>query len=1081
MFGLVARCRVRKPVDYTQNLNRLRLQVVKARTYSFGYWLRRRRKALDLTQRALAQAVSCSEDAIRKVEADERRPSRRLAERIADRLAIPVEERAAFLDAARALHSTGALAVDEGPVEAGVDSQRTLAATRGLPAQTPGVLSPDRSSAAVFVGRHEELAALQRLFESMRSGQGVMAILAGEPGIGKTRTAHELAVYAVAHGAVVLWGRCHESAGAPSYWPWVQAIRAYLRDRSTDELRIELGASAASISEIVEEIRDRLPDLKFVAALEPEAARFRLFDAIATLLQNIGRRAPVVLILDDLHWADQSSLRLLEFVAGELKRGRLLLLGTYRDAEISRKHPLSHALAEVVRHGAVHRTTLRGLSRDDVARFIASMWPPSALPDGLVEAVYRQTEGNPLFVTEVVRLLVQEERSRVDAASDDANWWVRIPEGVRQVIGRRLDRLSERCNQALSIAAVIGRQFTLNQLAVLIDDASESQLLDLLDEAIAAHVIEEVPRAIDQFQFTHALIGETLAEELSSTRRVRLHAQIGQALETLYGTEVVQHAAEVAHHFAQAAMLIGTEQLIRYSVLAGERALATHAYEEALTHFEQAMAAKESKPTDAETAAILFGSGRAQLATLERHRFRDAVATLHHSFDAYVKVGDLRGALDVADYSLPDFPGFDVAMASVIQRAIESVPPDSKEIGRLLSRRGRVVGMQAGDYEGAASAFADARGIARRLSDVALEMRILVSAAYVDFFHRRYAESIRKGLDALAMAADVDDLQAEVTARYWIACARRDTGDLPGMKKEVLEIVGRSERLSHRFWRAGACWLGENNHRLNGEWDEARRYSDQGLAISPRDFRLHATRALLEYETGEFDQGYRRLEQLVEIMRLTPPDAAPEYSFVALTVPIASSISGDRRLMHEARAAANQVLSTPGATPVARLLSQVGLALSAVQEADRGAAGELYAALGSPCEVMPPPGSISFDRLLGRLASVMGDYHAATAHFERASTDCQRGGYLPEQAWVAYDLAHCLIAHGSSTDLSRAEALTGDAYSIASALRMRPLMERASALQRDLVALNLARPSPQINPSPARSSPPGRPSRGPSH
>lgn len=204
------------------------------RTYSFGYWLRRRRKALDLTQRALAQAVSCSEDAIRKIEADERRPSRRLAERIAERLAIAPEERAAFLDAARAARaarSAGQLVVDDDPIEPSTAFETSVAPVPDSTESVPSTgHSLERLPGGLFVGRHKEVAALKAVFDEVAVGHGRLAMLAGEPGIGKTRTSNELATYAATRGALVLWGRCYEGGGAPSYWPWVQAIRAHVRD-----------------------------------------------------------------------------------------------------------------------------------------------------------------------------------------------------------------------------------------------------------------------------------------------------------------------------------------------------------------------------------------------------------------------------------------------------------------------------------------------------------------------------------------------------------------------------------------------------------------------------------------------------------------------------------------------------------------------------------------------------------------------------------------------------------------------------------------------------------------------------------
>ena len=277
----------------------------------------------------------------------------------------------------------------------------------------------------------------------------------------------------------------------------------------------------------------------------------------------------------------------------------------------------------LTRERLFQRVLLRGLSQLDVGRFIevaAGVDPPS----GLTEAVHTQTEGNPLFVTEVVRLLVQEGELSSESATRDS-WTVRIPEGVREVIGRRLNRLSQRCNGTLTIASVIGREFELRQLGPLIEDISEDRLLDVLEEALSARVIEELLQAVGRYQFTHALIQETLSQELTRTRRVRLHARIAEALEKLFGDTAEDHATELAHHFVQAEAVLGTEKLIMYSLLAGEEALSAYAWAEALAHFERGMAAKgllavnAGAPADAEAAALLFGLGRAQAGTLPRH------------------------------------------------------------------------------------------------------------------------------------------------------------------------------------------------------------------------------------------------------------------------------------------------------------------------------------------------------------------------------------------------------------------------------------------------------------------------------
>ena len=510
----------------------------------------------------------------------------------------------------------------------------------------PG-LSPFRDT---FVGRQRELTDLKAALDHSISGQGHLVMLAGEPGIGKTRTAQELASYAETRGTQVLWGRCYEEEGAPPYWPWVQLIRSYIQEPTPKQLQGEMGPGAADIAEIVPEIRHILTDLETPPALEPEQARFRLFDSVTAFLKNAALSQPLLLVLDDLHWADKPSLMMLQFLAREMGGSPLLLVGTYRDVELSRQHPLSESLAQLTREPLFRRELLRGLSLEDTGDFVqvaAGLRPPQ----GLVESIYLQTEGNPFFMGEVIRLLAEQgELREVDL---DETPSIRIPEGVREVIGQRLNRLSEQCNQTLTTASVIGREFDFKLLSALRDDLTEDQLLQVIDESLDAHLLEDSPGSAGRYQFTHALIHETLLSELSAARRVRLHVRIGQALEELYGTGAEAHAAELARHFAEAEPVLGPEKLVKYSLLAGERALAPYTWEEALTHFERALAAKEGQPMDAETAALLFGLARARLAMSQRSLIQDIIASLSRAFYYYAEAGDVARALAVAECPLP--------------------------------------------------------------------------------------------------------------------------------------------------------------------------------------------------------------------------------------------------------------------------------------------------------------------------------------------------------------------------------------------------------------------------------------------
>jgi predicted ATPase len=359
------------------------------------------------------------------------------------------------------------------------------------------------ASSDTFVGRLRELTTLRDSFDQAVAGRGRLVMLAGEPGIGKTRTARELALHADHHGATVLWGHCREEAGAPPYWPWVQIIRAALRGAHVDVLLTELGAGAADITDIVPEIRDRLPGLEPSTRLQDAAeARFRMFESIRQFFASLCRRRTVLLVLDDLHWADAPSLRLFESLASEIAESRLLLVGTYRPTELSRQHPLSDTLGGLARIPHAARIHLAGLSAEEVHALIAAA--TGAMPPGwLAKSLHVQTEGNPLFLREIVRFLEQQGVLGADrvvplVALPPA---IRIPEGVKEVIGRRLNLLSASCNEVLALAAVIGREFAHDVLLRAAARQGDQTLIEALDEALGAHIIEET--ADGHYQFAH--------------------------------------------------------------------------------------------------------------------------------------------------------------------------------------------------------------------------------------------------------------------------------------------------------------------------------------------------------------------------------------------------------------------------------------------------------------------------------------------------------------------------------------------------------------------------------------------------
>ncbi|MCW5637929.1 MAG: AAA family ATPase [Rubrivivax sp.] len=405
---------------------------------------------------------------------------------------------------------------------------------------------PDDDAAAPAAARAAELAALDARLARMAGGRGAIVALAGEPGIGKTHTAQALAAHAA--GVRVLWGRCCEEPGAPPYWPWLQILRAWLEAHDDDALRAALGTGAAPIAAILPEIGQRLPGLAPPAPTpDAQQQRFRLFDAIAGFFRRAAAAEPLLLIIDNLHWADASSLRLLEFVAPEIDASRILLLATYRDIELSRQHPLAHTLGELARHGHFERLRLAGLDRRQTGALVAQSGG-AGLGAALVDAIHRQTEGNPLFIVETTRLLVHEAAAGPPAAGDGARP-LRIPEGVKEVIGRRLNRLSPQANRVLAGAALIGRRFELALLERLLEPPLAAGLSEAVAEALQAHVLEPAePQGT--LQFAHALIRETLYDEIPVTTRSRLHLRAAQAIEALHGADE-RHLPALACHYAR--------------------------------------------------------------------------------------------------------------------------------------------------------------------------------------------------------------------------------------------------------------------------------------------------------------------------------------------------------------------------------------------------------------------------------------------------------------------------------------------------------------------------------------------------
>ncbi|HEX2052576.1 MAG TPA: protein kinase [Actinomycetota bacterium] len=541
----------------------------------------------------------------------------------------------------------------------------------------------DRLAAGVFVGRETESRELRLLYDAARSGSGGVALLVGEPGIGKTRLAEELLTYARMKGAQVLTGRCYEGEGAPAYWPWIQVIRSSVHDRAAAAVASEMGSGAGYIAAIVPQVRDVLPEVAPPAGSDLESSRFQLFDSVTTFLRNAARSRPLVVFLDDLHWADKPTLLLLEFLCRHVRDASILVVCTYRDIELGRQHPLAQSLATIVREPRTRRILLRGLEKADVARYLklTSGTEPS---DVLVEALRAETEGNPFFLIETVRLLASEGRLDGSAAS---SWRLTIPQGVKEVIGRRLDTLSAECNLVLTFASVLGRDFGLPALELLTGKPAE-EVLEVLDEAAAARVITPTPSG---WRFAHALIRETLYEELSTAKRLRLHKAAGGALERLLGDDADRALPELAHHYFEASALGEVDKAILYARRSGEQAMKLLAFEEAVSHFDRALQVLDLAEggREQERVELLLAMGHAQVSSAE-------IAAAHRTFRSAFRLAreanlpelQAKAALGIGDV-LTGVGSVSQELVEVLEEALAATAgQDSALRVRMLARLG---------------------------------------------------------------------------------------------------------------------------------------------------------------------------------------------------------------------------------------------------------------------------------------------------------------------------------------------------------------------------------------------------------
>jgi tetratricopeptide (TPR) repeat protein len=685
----------------------------------------------------------------------------------------------------------------------------------------------------LFVGRRREANTVEAALREAVSGRTRLILIGGEPGIGKTRLVENVTACAEASGVTVAWGRCHEDDGSPPLWPWVQVVRAL---QGPDPGGAE--AAEASLAELLD-VDDQ------EGRSNAELARFRLYETMRGSLVHASRATPVVIVLDDLQWADPSSLRLLRYLAVELRGARVLLVATFHEPDANADVPLVAALGDLARRPNVERLSLRGLTVAEVAELVRSHTSiDTDAADALAAELHRRTDGNAFFLTELVRLLESEH------ALQDAHRSTGIPVVVRDVIHRRLARLPDDVQATLRVAAVIGREFSLDVLhraaGLSADDAFE-----VLEVAVMAQVVVETD--VGRYRFSHGLVREALHAAITPGRRGRLHAKVGLAMEILYGDVLEHHAAQLAHHFGAAS---APEQAYGYAELAAEQSERSLAYDDAIAHWEHAIRERDALggPDVAAARARLL----LRLAAAHRGAGDAASSVLVHdlALEAAEGCGDVsllvEAALaygEVGLWQVRPYGTVDERVVAAISRLLDESPEDDLLRARLLTGLAVALYYRESERERGRELARQAVTVARRTGNAQL-----LAASLVELIVMLEAEADQA--EQIALAAELEHLldadlsfDVESTARMRLARLRLSWGDATTLERDIDDVARRADEQRQPIVQLWITWARTAVAFLGGRLAEAERLAGSAFELhhklgiwgGPETYALHMT------------------------------------------------------------------------------------------------------------------------------------------------------------------------------------------------------------------------------------------------
>jgi len=880
------------------------------------------------------------------------------------------------------------------------------------------------------VGREAETATITDAYKRVASGEGREVLLvAGEAGLGKTTLVAEAARAGFDAGAVVLFGHCEEDLATP-YQLFAEALGHYVTHAPEEQLVAHVAAYGSELARLVPALASRIPDLPPSKATDSDTERFLLFAAAVGLLTEASRQTPVVVVLDDLHWADKASLSLLRHLGAADASMRLLVVATYRDDELSQSHPLLDTLAALRRQSGVSWVELAGLDDTGVLAFLEAA-AGQTLDDagvGLAHAVYRETDGNPFFVSEVLRHLVETGAISRDATgrwiADASLEQMGLPDSVRQVIGARVGRLGPDAGRVLSSAAVIGRDFDLDLLARA-TGTTEDDLLDILDAATTAALVRELVDAPGRYSFAHALIQHTLYEDLGPTRRARAHRHVGEALEALCGGRPGSRVGELARHWTSATQPAEATKAIAYSRQAGDAALAALAPADALGFYAQALDLypQSTDPDPVLALDLAIGLGTAQRLTGDP-TFRQTL------LDAARRAADLDDTPRLVAAALANDRGLysnagtlDTDKVAVLETALDRLPADHPDRALLLAALCAELGF-VGTLERRQALADEAIALAEASGDDATIVRVLNLVAQPLHVLELAEQSQVRTADAMVRAERLGD----PVLLFWAANARArsaaQVGDVDEMDRCLDVVRSHAEQLAQPnllWWNA---LQRGTRATIDADTDTLEELANEALQLGvdsgqPDAFTL--------YGDQFFQVNWRRgtLDTMIPILKAMLADAPDVGGIISGGLALAHAETGDL-------AAAQALLDAAAATGFDLARNEVwGLtitayAIVAAECRDVASAAGLFDVLAPWSHRVVNTGTsitVPIAVSLGALATTLGRYDDADAFHVQASDMTHRGG---QQFWAAYAdrwWGQMLAERNGPGDLDRARDL----------------------------------------------------------